>query len=374
MYATPAKRLFICAPILLLLARSGAFAADLPNSLTPDQVACDELQLERLARRVVVIERPSVEPSYSRNPSLFLWRSSPSGGLYSGLAVTDGLGTFATRLRDERQLAIDLLLRTEGDLLNPRRTLLPQGTLTRRGQNSNLVDSSADTFLTVSLDLVGKPVEDPYLPEVPLRVNNLASPGLGRVPLVAADAAGRGVTLDRLAEACHDRFTEFDQKIFTILSRTVRVSSCAALPDGCSGASGTTFNVSVFRGAETNAYRANVYIYNKGCPDVGPCTYEMYAKVALELTMHRNDEGKLTTGQAIVLPTCAEGQTTGCSEYPIAEIGIYIMPPLWAGHERQDDAVFAASGHLNVAYPGSPDNILSTPVDWQALLAGTPWN
>lgn len=371
MRGKPSKRkvIFLTGSLPILFAAKAAQAQGLTNPMTPDQVTCDELQLERLEKRFVVIEEDPASGGFARNPSLFLWRSSTAGGTYSGLAVTDSLRA----ARDEEQLAFDLFARQFGERLNPRRPLIPQATLARRGQDSNLISPGAAPALIVSLDLVGQAVADPYLPTVPLVINSLSSPGQGEQPLPAADTVGRGVAVDALADACHGLLTPFDEKIFGIISRTLRNSQCRSKA-GCSLADPTAYNVTIFRGADPQTYRANVYLYEKTCPNVGPCEYRQFAKVALEFAMNWDQNGSLTTGQVRVLPSCSGGPAPGCSFYPIADLAMYVLPPLFTGHEQQGQDVIAAAAHLDVESVGSPDNILSATVNWQALLANSTWN
>src|SRR6476660_4189282 len=102
---------FAVAAVLLGVA-SATFAAELTHPLTADQVACDEQQLQRLEKRFVVNEDiPGIvggTPLGFGNPSLFVWRSSAAGGVYSGLGVTgDGMhrASAGNRVRSEEQLA-----------------------------------------------------------------------------------------------------------------------------------------------------------------------------------------------------------------------------------------------------------------------------
>src|SRR5260370_24121223 len=119
---------FVCASAVMLCALA-ASAAPLTNPLPPDQVTCDELQLERLALRVATLE----SGADFAHPSLLLWRSGQGGGGYSGLTVTDGIsGTPGHLLRAETQLSFDLTLHPPTDTLNPGRRLLPQGSLALR--------------------------------------------------------------------------------------------------------------------------------------------------------------------------------------------------------------------------------------------------
>jgi hypothetical protein len=360
--------------VFLLALTGAAHGQGLTNPLTPDQVSCDELQLERLEKRFVVIQRDPLAPFTAENPSLFLWRSSSAGGTFSGLGVTNSLrGDASGHLgRDEEQLAFDLFARQFGDRLNPRRPLIPQATLARRGQDSNLIAPGNAPSLTVSLDLVGQPVADPYAPAVPLAVNSLSSPGQGDQPLAAADAVGHGVAFDGLADACHAQFTPMDEKIFGILARTVRLSLCLT-ERGCF-ADPTAYNVTLFRGAGAQTYRANIYPYVKTCPNAGPCQYSQFGKVALEFTINWNGDGSLTSGAVTVLPACPAGPAPGCSDATAGGVVVYFLPPLFAGHEKQGQEVIAAAPHLDIESPGDPHNILSATVDWQALLANSAWN
>src|ERR1700740_809447 len=131
---------FVCASAAIVSART-ASAAPLPKPPTPEQVTCDELQPERLALRSAIVERLAGNGlEMADHPSLLLWRASAGGGTYSALAVTDGIGGTAGHLvRAETQLSLDLVLHPAADSLNPGRPLLPQGSLVRREQDSNLV-------------------------------------------------------------------------------------------------------------------------------------------------------------------------------------------------------------------------------------------
>ena len=90
--------------------------------------------------------------------------------------------------------------------------------------------------------------------------------------------------------------TPFDQHIFTIPSRTVRVSQCAfssCNPDG------SAYNIALFRGADPQTYRANVYFYGDSCDTL--CTSSVMNKVAYEFKMNWDAAGSLTTGEVTVL-------------------------------------------------------------------------
>jgi hypothetical protein len=356
---------FAMSAFALLLVAAPALAAPFTNPLTADQVACDELQLERLAQRIVV------QQPYSGflHPSLFLWRSGPGGGSYAGLAVTEAVrGGQDNSSRFEAQLALDLVAVAEGDLLNPARGLLPRATLVRRDQNSNSVAPDSVDSLAVIMAL--EPIAtDPFQAVIPITVNNLAPGTQGAA--ASGSASGRGITTDDLTSSCENLLTPFDERIFTILSRTVRVAECALLPPRSScNPDGTAFNITLFRGADPQTYRADVYWNGDSCPDVGPCSFGVLNKVAYEFKIGWDASGKLTTGQVTVLPSCP-GSALTCDYgggYPL-----FVLPPLFAGHAHQGPRVVNSAprvGNDNLQAPLRP----SAAVDWSALLSGSAWN
>ena len=364
---------FWCAIALVVFSAGAAPAEDLTKPLTAEQVTCDELQLERLARRFVVYEERS--PSFS--PSLFSWRSS-WGATFGGLAITDGtrseVGTQPEDpLRIEQQLSVDLTVRPVGDRLNPQRPLLPHATLARRTQDSSLVGPFESIRLNVTLDLAPA-VPNPFVPGIPLLVSNVGQPFAGMSPLAVADAAGRGIAVDRLGESCHAELTPFDQKVFTLLARTLRISECFSRR-GCDARIPDHYNVTLFRGSDPHVYRANVYLYDPYCDDDDTC-YHFFGKVALELTVGWTAEGRLTAGTVRVLPDCSlpGSFAPGCSDYSIAEIGIYFLPPVWPGRERRDESEVRQAPNLQLSSPGIPTEVRSATIDWEALLAESAWN
>src|SRR6185295_3156080 len=253
---------------------------------------------------------------------------------YSGLAVTDGIsGTSGHLVRAETQLAFDLVFHPSADSLNPARPLLPLGSLVRRELDSNLVTPSAAApfYLTMPVALEPK-VRNPYEATIPLVVNNLAIVNGTAQPATHADAAGRGIAQDDLTASCEDALTDFDQRIFKILARTVRVSECVALPGSppfCNP-DGTAYNVAIFRGADPHTYRANIYSYGAACDTI--CSFSVLNKIALQFKLDWDASGKLTTGEVSVLPACLSGQASGCSDPAGGGAPTFILPPIWPGH------------------------------------------
>jgi len=342
--------LCLCSPAVA----DGAVA----RPLTAGQVSCDAAQLGRLARRIAVAQ------DFDHDPALFLWRSSAGGGGYAGLAVTDGIrptpnGDIA--LRDERQLSIDLLVGEKSDVLSPERPLVPRGVLSRRAQDSNLVYSASAFVLTVSLEAAatgGEP-PDPLAPKVPLTVNNLVAPSGSGVPASAADAVGRG--LQEIAVPCHERFTSFDEKVFRVLSRTLRPSLCFTgdLPGNCPSGGGA-WNIVLFRGEKPNTYKARLFSYSRNCDDEGNCSFGQARRADLEFIVNSDSAGRLTDGEMRLRPSAFF-------------LTVFLLPPVHPGQDQQGPDVFGAAPFVN--YEGSsPRTVLLTSVDWKRLLQDSAWN
>ncbi len=334
--------------------------SQLSHPLTSEQVACDQAQLERLQSRMVM------SPFQG---SLILWRSGRQGGHFGGLAVTPGLrpGDAEPRTRNEKQLTLDLSIESGGDFLNPRRSLLPQAILARRSAATNL-DAGAEPTLQVTLDLAPA-VPNQFLPRSPISIGSRSS-GFG-----AADGAGRGLAIDDLAAACHGDLTDFDLRMFEILSRTLRATRCLTVPESCNPPDEFNFNVVLFRGEAPGTYRANVYIYSQDCP-AAPCeTSSVFERPEIEVAVEVDGEGRLRAGRARFLPYCHTPEVRDCTlDFGNGPWAVYILPPIWAGHEIQGGAEFQKGSFLNLLGEGFPEDVLTTTFEWPILLAGTAWS
>ncbi len=332
--------------------------SELSPPLSPAQVACDQAQLERLQARMV---------SSPFQGNLILWRSGLQGGAFGGVAVTRGLfpGDVEPRTRNEKQLAFDLTIVPGGDFLNPRRSLLPQALLARRSVATNL-DAGTTATLEATLDLAPT-VPNQFLPQRPVRIDSRRN-GAG-----VADGAGRGLVVDDLATTRHGNLTNFDLTMFEILSRTLRATRCLAPPTFCNPFDEFNFNITFFRGEASGTYRANVYISSQDCAEA-PCeTSSVFARPEVEVKVEVDTEGRLKVGRASFLPFCVGTRGMDCTDAGPGPWAIYILPPIWAGHEVQGTAEFQKGGFLNVLSEGSSDNVLTTTFDWSVLLAGTAW-
>ncbi|HXO19996.1 MAG TPA: hypothetical protein VOA87_08745 [Thermoanaerobaculia bacterium] len=351
-------------PIVLLSLSSveQAAAQGFGQPLTAAQVACEESQLTRLIHRMVV--------SYDGS-NLFVWRSSPEGGIYRGLATTsrllpDPLTGLPTR--EEEQLPFDLVLKQEEDFLDPHRLLLPQATLVRRDAASNLSSAPVGPqILDVNFDLA-QTVPDPTIPGLPIRITDRLTPGAGQ-----SDRAGRGLNRDALLTACHAEVSELDLKIYSILARTVRVSDCLAQPALFCDAVRLRFKSVFFRAAEPLSYRMNILEYVVTCEDNGNCFYGE-GQIALVFHIQVDAQGRLTGGDVQALPWCTGSETIGCTTTLEPDLAVFVLPPLRPGTDRQGDAAFARGAHLNISNIIDPGNILHDNVNWLDLLRDSTWN
>lgn len=344
----------------LLLLGSPAAAQSFGRPLTAEQVACEERQLERLQHRMDV---------HSLTGALFLWRASAGGGLYRGLASTNELFPDDANKpsRQEKQLAFDLIFKMEQDFLSPRQRPRPQTTLVRRNVDSNLTSSPNAPYFGIGLD-VAPVVEDPTTPILPLRITNRVEPGTGH-----DDRAGRGVTIDDFLSACHAEVSEFDLRVFSILSRTVRPSQCLLEPFSSCGAGLDRYRVVFFRGAEPLTYQMNIYTYLVACDDDDRCSYGE-ARTAFVFRLQVDERGRLIGGDVEALPWCTGPDQVGCTFFFNPDLALFVLPPLRPGIERQGEEEFQRAAHLNLVYEGSPDNVLSDTVNWLDLLRDTVWN
>jgi len=352
-------------PILLLALSSErlASAQGFGNPLTQAQVDCEERQLMRLLHRAVVAYGDS---------NVFLWRSSPGGGIFRGLSVGSRIDGDPddpeTWFRKEAQMPFDLILHEEEDFLDPRRPRLPQATLVRRDAATNLgMLLDGGVVLDMSLELAPQAL-NPAEPQAPLRITNQLLPGAGQ-----SDRGARSLALDDLLTACHAEVTEFDLKVFSILARTVRPSTC--LFQGAAGCLGplTRYKSVVFRGTEPLTYRMNVNEYDETCLGDDPCIYGE-GGAALLFRLQVDEKGNLTGGDVQVYPWCTSVGQVACNSLNNPDLAVFVMPPMRPGVGQEGAAEFRRSALLNIAGPLSQLNVLYATVNWADLLRDTSWN
>jgi hypothetical protein len=340
---------FLAAP--LSFAQNGLSA-----TLTTEQVTCEELQLARLARRAVIEGHEA--------SGLFLWRSSPAGGQFRGLGFRCWLcSESGLPGRFEQQLSFDLHFERALDRLSPLRPLISQASLTRRDASSNHVLEGSGFWSRLTVDLAPG-VVNPFEPRLPLQIANRVGPQYAH-----ADGAGRGIATDDLVAPCHGEVSELDERIFLILSRTMRIEELPVVGG---------LNINLFRGQEPLHYRVNVSGYgNSFDEDSGTFFYGSSGPVALELTFTQSDSGQLTTGTARVLPRCTgdlDSEPPGCTSQLTPNLKIYFLPPIVPGFETQGQEVLDAAPFLAFPETFTEPAVTETTIDWATLLANTAWN
>jgi len=360
------------APALLLLsallaAAPSAPAQGLTHPLTATQVACSEIQLERMFGRMRL--RADQVPSLNLPTTLFLSYSN-SVGFYDGLAISNQfqrvdvcVGCSPTPAEHYLAFHINPSVRTL--LLNPARRTLGQVSISREQSTSNLVPGGQPTALVLKLN--------PALPENPnpleLEINNYEVPAIGKPYngfLASSTGPGRGLTEDGLLTPCHDLFTQQDRQVFSILQRIVRIKSHRTDESDEVDESFGPFSeveVAIFRSESENAYRLDVYANDYE-------NLQPHGRVALALNIDWTPEGHLTSGLLQVLPPCSGGLTIGCTTTDLAA-EIFFVPPVFAGHEYWLERV--PSNRLISFDPTKP---LPQPItiDFEALLEKATWN
>lgn len=352
------SRLSVTATCLLMLsfARTGN-AADFGRTLSDGEVVCEENQGHRLLLRMGTDFTP---------PNLFVWRSAASGGVYRGLLAPafsrDLAGHF---LRDEQQMAFDLIFKDEEDFLNPARRRLPQATLVRRETAFNLKAGPPGTpTLSVKVDLV--PDEDPTLFQLPLKITN--EPGKGR-----DDRAGRGVTADDLTSACHDQVSDFDLKVASVLSRTVRAFDCVTVTPTVESCQGSSYKAVVFRGQDPLSYRMDLFRYAVVGLDNGQLEYFEF-RLALLFRFQVDGQGRLSAGDVQLLPECKPADQPNCTRGAALDTIVLVLPPIWPGRQTQGPEVLSRGALLKIRFFGDPAAITSATINWADLLKDSTWN
>jgi hypothetical protein len=389
---------------------SAAPAAPLNHPLKASQVACAESQLARVQRRLGAYGSAINESVTSGDTSLdakgsllALSHTTLGGGVFSGLVRLPDLGAGLDPCYDfqngtehvpEADLAFDLLFKERSDVLDPHKPRIPQATLVRRDWGTSFgvdhegcysygrifLDLTCPTIL--SLDLAAQ-AQDQLKPQLPIYLNSAsaAAPGrtgLGAQPIASATGRGPGILADRLSEACGGTLTDFDQRMFEILARTI-LPSYYYVPLSPPPVCGATFiyghTMTIFRGADPHSYRVNIYAYESVCCqyDGGPNEFDNLLQVALEFQMNWDGQGRLTTGTMRVLPFCRGGQELDCSPRG-GNMGLFILPPIYPGHGEEPPSAFHNAPYLavNAVYPVA--NVLSATINWADILKNTALN
>jgi hypothetical protein len=321
------------------------------NTLTAEQVACNESQLQQLLQRLTLTRGTS--GNHNRSLTLLLTYSN-AFGFYEGLAVFNQTplranGTVnATEAEQFFAFYINPSIRQL--LLNPARPTLAQVSLAREISSSNLVTAGAATAMTLTLN----PTLAAQGGAGNLVINNFqAANGQACGGLLAVDVKpGRGLIDAGLVTPCHTALTDFDRMVFSILERTVRVQA--------TGSALVDTKIAIYRGEQPFTYRIDVYPLS--------ASGQLTGKIALQLTINVDAQGRITDGQLTILPPCVGIERSGCSN---ADTGleVFLLPPVFGGVEARP--VSAPSFSVVYQFGATPAPVV---VDWTRLLSGTTWN
>ncbi|HEV8581273.1 MAG TPA: hypothetical protein VGX68_19585 [Thermoanaerobaculia bacterium] len=348
------RRRFAVLPLFgltYILAAGSVAAQPLSNPLTSEQVACNEAQLAGLLDRLSVdaIHHQTTEQSqtWAVLSRILLVTYSNRFGFFEGLAVAGwiapGDDTAEGTVRGESFLAFDLNPSIRTTLANPARQRLAQISLMREETSSTLVGSGSPETLAVFLN----PTAVPNATSGRLEINNLQTAAPSGQARSADTKPGRG--LAGLTSPCHTELTDFDRFVFEVLERIFRVQAPGNPARGS--------KVAIFRGEEPLTYRVDVYpVGAKG-------------KVALDLALQVDGEGRLQTGSLRILPGCAAGAQLGCSSAGIP-LDFFLFPPV-SGGTGQTRVTSDLMTEISFKPGTTPSPVTA---DFIRLLGKTLWN
>jgi hypothetical protein len=319
-------------------------AQDLTHNLTAADAACNQAQLRVLLSHFAVTGPEGGTPG---RPTTLLASYSNRYGFYDGLLVANqqplvGAGA------PEQILAFHLNPSVRELLLNPARLPLPQISLEREDTSSSFVPATSQSALSLFLD----PTVDQTGGDARLQINNFVLPQTGQVcngAQATATKPGRG--LDTVLSLCHNKFTEFDRKVFSILERTLRAEVL--------GTGSPDSKIAIYRDQGPLAYRVDVF----------PTAAPFPGKVAFILNLQATNDGHLVRGDLAVLPLCSPGQQLECTNSSLG-VRLWVFPPVLAGSQvRQDQGA-----GVSITYQTGQSLPHSVTVPFEQLLDGTTWN
>lgn len=331
--------------------------AQLTNNLSIQQVACNERQLQQILS-LMTLERGNGSSNNNRSLSLLVTYSNQFG-FYEGLAVVN-----QTPLRANAPLAAGgaehfLAFHLNPDirqlLSNPARPQLAQVSLVREETASNLVAANSANALRLSLN----PTLDPNADEAQLQINNFQANGQSCVGVRSVDVKpGRGLVSAGLTDACHEQLTDFDRHVFAILERMVRVQA-----SGTGGGNNNLLDtkIAIFRGQDALTYRIDVYPLGTNG--------QMTGKVALELELQADGQGRISSGQLRILPSCLGGAPASNCTSSTTALEVFLLPPVFGGFETRLTSGSSASISFQAGASPAPVS-----VDFGDLLSDTTWN
>jgi hypothetical protein len=336
------------AALILLLGVSSdlLFAAeveDLTSALTPEQVGCNEDQLERLLIRSQL--------TTTGLHTLFLTYAERG---YEGLGVARSHPEITPVA--ESYLAFHLNPDVRPHLLNPERPPIRQVGLTREDSASNLGGSPAMTLDVNPLAQVAAP---PWTGPAILRINNRVQPELQTSDV----KPGRGVEQHGLHTVCHSGFTAFDRWVFSLLERMLVVTANTFVGPAVTVQAHT--EVAIFRDQDPHSFRIHVY---PSSAELSPDANRLAVRLRIDWTV----DGRLTQGLMEVLPRCTRSVREDCTTaLRVEEVRVFLAAPVAGGSRSRPLPMFGVV--YNTAL-GNPDAPPQGTVDFEELLAATAWN
>ncbi|MEP7010396.1 MAG: Calx-beta domain-containing protein [Acidobacteriota bacterium] len=291
-------------------------------ALTPTETLCDENRLAGLLAKSTALAARNAKTSN-------LAVSFTATGDFAGIATSgNGPGTPEAALAFSSNPEETTLLR------NPARPQLFSVSVTRNDLNSDLVASGNADELRLSI--IPTLDANPHAGNL-LSIDNLAAPA-GR----PADAKpGRG--LAPLLNPCHDDFSEADVHVFRVLEKVVRGEY----------AGGKSVEIAIYRGEASDTYRIDAVPI--GADGLGR------GRLSALLELLFTPAGDLATGRLTLLPRCAAGETTGCTDV-VGTTALALFKPVLPG-------AFPPPTTYRVSTAGPA----SVTIDFADLLAGTSW-
>ncbi|HBL25524.1 MAG TPA: hypothetical protein DD490_01680 [Acidobacteria bacterium] len=344
----------LLACLLLLGSTAAAAGRELTNPLTAEDVACNERQLERLLKRMNAAKVGEYHPPETVKHLLVSY--SNSSGFYDGLVATDesfrlDIGQPTPVDSYEQYLAFNINPSIRTLLLNPDRPELAQMSLSRENSSSSLVKPGPwfDIVLTLDPTLGGG---------APLVINNFVEPPIGDVYngfLSSSTKPGRGLIADGLFTPCHNKLTDFDRHVFSVLQRIARSSDTGAFlqPDT---------EIAIFRGEDPHVYRINYYPIYEGLEERG--------RMAVELNVKWDEHGRLLTADTKTYDICLAGAELSCTSLDRRAMNWFLIPPVHGGREYYDRSKIQYGGGFHG--PDGPEPPMT--INFATLLAGTTWN
>jgi hypothetical protein len=87
-----------------------------------------------------------------------------------------------------------------------------------------------------------------------------------------------------------------------------------------------------------------------------------------------DQNGRLAGGDVQFLGFCTEDGQLACSTTTSPDLGLFVMPPLRPGIDRQGPPEFRRSAELQIGFEGEEGNVLYDTINWADLLRDTSWN